>query len=249
MTPLDHKIARLIELKDLPDRYSMEVLNEILEGQPPSKITQEEIREYWLLEKEVEDAVIAATVVISTPQSHQFIRDFQRRHLSDEDAFQFGGELQDKLFWSHTSPEEYSRRLFTVEKLRVVYDVPANLKVLVDEVRRCAAHELYNAVASLSRTIFESAVTDIALRTNKIPPLESGFQYYKNYPHHLRLGLLVPESSPDHKAMDAFYSEACSFVHGAKSASWSDASSMLEKSLRFVEMLYARHRHSLPKEQ
>lgn len=203
-------------------------------------ITKEDLEEYNSLARSVFDSMLEGTVVVTLPQSRAFIKDFEKRKLEDEDSFSFGTNLQDHLFWSRMTPEEFSKNLFQAKKLLISKEVPAALKSLVQEARLCLASGLYTAVASLSRTIFEAAVIDVVVSLRRLPNPEENPNFYKEYPHHLRLSHIFSKGDPSIIKMQNFYREACAYVHGSKLASFSDAKRLLESSFDYVEMVYAR---------
>jgi hypothetical protein len=78
-------------------------------------------------------------------------------------------EIGSELLFSWISPSEYAVALAQVDILITSFQIPPNLKEFFNEARQCYALGQYSAVQSLSRTILEAAVNDIAVRTHKFP--------------------------------------------------------------------------------
>jgi hypothetical protein len=268
MTKLDKKIARLNELR--PHHVKVKTLGVSIDlsdwidgwkAPEQSKYADEnDLKlscEFELLEKEIDSEIQrSSTVVAKTQAAHQYIKERLRAikvelDRIDEEPYGMDPVNDCGVFWNHAWPQDFTKTFTATSRLFLVYDIPSSVKQLVEEARLCAAWGQFNAVASLSRTIFETAVTDIAARAERIPAPVDTYDYYREYPPHKRLTALIGERSPQREQMDRFYAETSAVIHGSRQANLSNAMKLLEASLGFVSSLYGRYKASLdpqPKE-
>ena len=104
------------------------------------------------------------SVIASSPEALRLLKEIDIQEFSDPD------KLGMELLWGSVSPAEYVTSLAMVDALITPFSIPPGLKQFLSEARECYALGQYAAVQSLSRTILEAAVNDVAVRTGKIPP-------------------------------------------------------------------------------
>jgi hypothetical protein len=153
-------------------------------------------------------------------------------------------DLTGKLLYSWFSDREYVLGLFRSGAVVIRCRVPYELKNLVEEARQCFAFQQHNAVISLCRTILESAVTDIGVRTGLIPKSAlTRRDFYKQYPPWERIDAVSRE--PLRTQMHNFYDVASAVIHGRTSAGIVSALEALKSTLTMVETLYSQHGHAI----
>jgi hypothetical protein len=86
--------------------------------------------------------------------------------LSEQEIEALGSEL----LYSWISHYEFVEALYEIGSVVLaVGNVPATLARVVDEARHCYAFQQYGAVCSLSRTMLEIALRDLAVKTGALP--------------------------------------------------------------------------------
>src|SRR5438046_335810 len=96
------------------------------------------------------------TAVTDDPAVQELLASIDRTGLLDLDRAGMD------LLWGSISPEEYATRLAMVDVLIAPFRLPFELEQILREARECYAIGHDVAVQSLSRTILEAAVNDIA---------------------------------------------------------------------------------------
>jgi hypothetical protein len=107
-----------------------------------------------------ERLVLESAVKVSDPRAVAVLKELHPDpdKATDDDLWAFG----DQWFGYRDLPG-YVRRLMEARPLVLPVDIPEDLHVFVHEARDCYASEHYNAVYSLTRTLLETAITDICL--------------------------------------------------------------------------------------
>ncbi|MCC6356191.1 MAG: hypothetical protein IT577_20080 [Verrucomicrobiae bacterium] len=175
-------------------------------------------------------------VVTDDPIVRQLLDQLDLTELENPDR------IGSQLLFSWISPTEYAAGLAQVKSLLVPFTIPYPLHRFVDEARTCYALGQYAAVQSLSRTILEAAVNDIAVRTGKIPPEAVEKDMFKEYPPRTRIRLVTTDAFD---AVYAHYRDLCSVVHGLSTTSTVGTLGAITKTLGFVQHLYEIHKADL----
>src|SRR5687768_13231106 len=100
-------------------------------------------------------------VVTADPEVKALVAEMDLTEMDDPDR------IGSELLFSWISPAEYGAAIAAVSVLIAPFKVPQELQSFLREARQCYALGQYSAVQSLSRTILEAAVNDIAVRTGK----------------------------------------------------------------------------------
>jgi len=152
-------------------------------------------------------------------------------------------EIASNELFSWFGPTEYIERLIEIGALVLGIATPKELESIVDEARRrCYAFQQYIAVYSLCRTILESSMRDICLRTGMIQKIEDTKKFYDEYPPKTLIWLVSNSDSELIKKIKQLYYERLSvIVHGIKlSDSNGVQSAFRETMMMVVQELYQK---------
>lgn len=139
-------------------------------------------------------------------------------------------------------PEDYLAGLAEINLIVPVgSQIPEHLDSFFKEARQCYALGQYSAVQSLCRTILESTVNDIGIRTGEWTQKQLHTQRFRRgYPFSDRAKLAAGKAFGE--KIYEFYKDLCAVVHGTATSANCGASGALTKTLGFVQSLYSRHR-------
>lgn len=143
------------------------------------------------------------------------------------------------LLFSRISPAEYGSALAQVRILVTPFRIPWHLQAFIDEARQCFALGQYCAVQSLSRTILEAAVNDIAVRIGCLPKAVIEKDLFQKYPPKKRIQMVAANQF---KTIYAHYRDLCTVIHGLDTSSSVGPLTALTKTLGFVDYLYDQHK-------
>jgi len=174
-----------------------------------------------------------SVVVTDDPAVKQVLSGIDLTEVEDFD------KVGTQLLFSWISPAEYGARFVEVSVLVVPFQIPPELHSFLDEARQCYALGQFSAVQSLSRTILEAAVNDIAIRTGKIPQEAIEKDMFRKYPPKKRICLVAADSF---EQIYQHYCDLCKVVHGRSTSAPSGALGSLSKTIGFVQHLYERHK-------
>jgi hypothetical protein len=158
------------------------------------------------------------------------------------------GELKDpdktgsELLFSWISPAEYASALAQVRILVTPFRIPLNLQSFIDEARQCYALEQYAAVQSLSRTVLEAAVNDIAVRIGKIPKKAIEDDMFQEYPPKKRIRMVA---GSEFDTIYNHYRDLCTVIHGVSTSASTGPLESLTKTLGLVDYLYQSHKETM----
>jgi hypothetical protein len=172
-------------------------------------------------------------VVTDDPAVKQVLSEIDLTEIEDFD------KVGSELLYSWISPAEYGARFAEVSVLIAPFQIPFDLRCFLDEARQCYALGQFAAVQSLSRTILEAAVNDIAIRTGKMPREALEKDMFRKYPPKKRIRLVAGDRFQqiyDH------YRDLCKVVHGLSTSATSGALGSLTKTIGFVQHLYEQHK-------
>ena len=144
-----------------------------------------------------------------------------------------------KLLYSWISPAEYGARFAEVNILVTPFQIPFDLRCFLDEARQCYALGQFSAVQSLSRTILEAAVNDIAIRIGKLPKEAIEKNMSREFPIRKRFDSVTGNDS---KQIYQHYEDLCIVVHGRSTSAPSGALGSLIKTIGFVQHLYEQNK-------
>jgi hypothetical protein len=192
--------------------------------------------EFRAADKLREELIRQPSVIANSPEAMQLLKDIDIHEFSDPDR------LGMELLWGSISPAEYISALAMVDVLITRFNIPDGLSQFLAEARECFALGQYSAVQSLSRTILEAAVNDIAVRTGKIPADAIEKDMFTEYPPKKRIRL-VSGSSFD--AVYNHYRDLCKVVHGLSTTSTQGPLQALTKTIGFAEALYHQNTHTI----
>lgn len=147
-----------------------------------------------------------------------------------------------EVFFSRFGPKDYFARLVEVNTLVVPVSFPKTLSAFCEEARQCYALGLDIAVHSLSRTILEVAVNDIATRLGRIPA--NSVTNEKNRPIMMRRRVRAI-AGKRHEEVYTHYRRLCAVVHGRSLASGRGALTTLVETHSFVSLLYQHNAYRL----
>jgi hypothetical protein len=146
------------------------------------------------------------------------------------------------LLWGSISPQEYATRLAMVDVLVAPFRLPLELEQTLREARECYAIGHDVAVQSLSRTILEAAVNDIAVRTGRLPPEAVEHDMFREYPPKTRIRLV---SGDQFEKIHQHYRELCKVVHGLSTQAVEGSLGSLTKTIGYVQYLYETNRTAI----
>jgi hypothetical protein len=147
-----------------------------------------------------------------------------------------------QLLWGKISPAEYVANLALVDVLIAPSDIPSNLRQFIGEARECYAIGHNAAVQSLSRTILEAAVNDIAVRTRRIPVEAIERDMFVKYPPRERIRLV---SGNYYEQIYQHYRDLCKVVHGLTTTIVEGPLGSLTKTIGYVQHLYEINKNSV----
>jgi hypothetical protein len=144
-----------------------------------------------------------------------------------------------EILYSWIKPAEYGARFAEVSVLVARFQIPFDLRCLLDEARQCYALGQFSAVQSLSRTILETAVNDIAVRTGKLPQAAVEKDRFEEYPLKERIRLVADGSA---EQIYQHHRDLGKVVHGLSASATNGALGSLTRTMGFVQYLYERHK-------
>jgi hypothetical protein len=174
-----------------------------------------------------------SVVVTDDPAVKQVLSGIDLTEIEDFD------KVGSKLLYSWISPAEYGARFAEVSVLVAPFQIPFDLHRFLDEARQCYALGQFSAVQSLSRTILEAAVNDIAVRTGQMPQAAVEQDMSREYPTSKRIRLVAGDRFDQ---IYQHYRDLCKVVHGLSTSATSGALGSLTKTIGFVQHLYEQHK-------
>lgn len=177
-------------------------------------------------------------VITQDPLVKELLDSIDLTELADPD------KVGMELLWGSISPAEYASNLAMIDILVSPFRLPANLQQFLEEARACYAIGHYAAVQSLSRTILEAAVNDVAVRTGKLPSHVIERDMFRKYPPRDRIELVAGSSS---KQIYDLYRSLCKVVHGLTVTSTEGALGSLTKTIGFVQHIYESNKDTMQK--
>ncbi|MGD1089160.1 MAG: hypothetical protein ABR955_10610 [Verrucomicrobiota bacterium] len=174
-----------------------------------------------------------SVVVTDDPAVKQILSGIDLTEVEDFD------KVGSELLYSWISPAEYGARYTEVNVLIAPFQIPFDLRCFLDEARQCYALGQFSAVQSLSRTILEAAVNDIAVRTGKIPEKAVEKDMFRKYSPKQRIRLVAGNRF---EQIYQHYCDLCKVVHGLSRSSINGALGSLTKTIGFVQHLYEQHK-------
>ena len=178
-------------------------------------------------------------VVTDDPAVRELLASIDRTDLVDLDRAGMD------LLWGSISPEDYAANLAMVDVLVAPFHLPPNLQQFLSEARECYAIGHHVAVQSLSRTILEAAVNDVAVRAGKLPIEVIERDMFRKYPPRDRINLVA---GPHAEQVYQHYRALCKVVHGLSTTSTEGALGSLTKTIGFVQKLYDLNKDLFPLE-
>lgn len=169
------------------------------------------------------------TVVTDDPAVKELLTGFDRTNLVDLDRAGMD------LLWGSISPEDYATNLAMVDVLVAPFHIPSELQQFLREARECYAIGHHAAVQSLSRTILEAAVNDVAVRTGRIPREAIEQDMFAEYPPKKRIRLV---SGGLFEQIHQHYRDLCKVVHGLSTTAVEGPLGSLTKTIAFVQQIY-----------
>ncbi len=172
-------------------------------------------------------------IVTEDPDVKRLVAEMDLTEIDDPD------KVGSELLFSWISPAEYGAAIAEVSVLIAPFRIPPDLETFLGEARQCYALRQYSAVQSLSRTILEAAVSDIAVRTGKIPKEAIEHAMFREYPPYKRIKLVA---GPRFEQVYEHYKDLCKVVHGLATTASLGALGSLTKTIGFVQHLYEQHK-------
>jgi hypothetical protein len=179
-------------------------------------------------------------VVTDDPVVKKLLADIDLTELDDAD------KMGMQLLWGSIGPAEYATNLALVDILVAPFQIPVDLQQFLREARECYAIGHHAAVQSLSRTILEAAVNDIAVRSGKMSKEVIERDMFKKYPPWRRIQLV---SGALFNQINDHYRDLCKVVHGLTTSASSGSLGSLTKTIGFVQLLYERNKAEIHHEQ
>jgi len=189
--------------------------------------------ELHLVEQRRTQLLSRSVVVTDDPAVKQVLAGIDLTEIENFD------KVGSELLYSWISPAEYGARFAEVSVLIAPFQIPFDLRCFLEEARQCYALGQFSAVQSLSRTILEAAVNDIAVRTGQMPSAAVEQDMFAEYPPKKRIRMVAG------KRFDQIYQhyrDLCKVVHGLSLSSTTGALGSLTKTIGFVQHLYEQHK-------
>jgi hypothetical protein len=194
---------------------------------------KEIVSEFRLIEQLRTELLNHSVVVTDDPAVKRVLKGIDLTEIEDLD------KVGTKFLYSWISPAEYGARFVEVRFLIAPFQIPYDLRIFLDEARQCYALGQFSAVQSLSRTILEAAVNDIAVRIRKLPREAVEKNMSRQYPIWERF---VSVAGNDFKRIYRHYEDLCIVVHGRSTSAPSGALGSLIKTIGFVQHLYEQNK-------
>lgn len=149
-------------------------------------------------------------------------------------------QLASDELYSWFDPMSYIERLIQIGTLILDIDIPKELEFIAKEARLCYAFEQYIAVSSLCRTLLESAMRDICIRTGDIKKNED------DKPSKLRN--IISKDDPALKTrIKKLYRRLSKIIHGSIPNDLINVQSTFKETALIVQELYERNRNRIKK--
>jgi hypothetical protein len=129
-----------------------------------------------------------------------------------------------------------------VDVLVAPFRLPLGLEQTLREARECYAIGHDVAVQSLSRTILEAAVNDIAVRTRRLPREAVEHDMFREYPPKTRIRLV---SGDQFEQIHQHYRELCRVVHCLTTQALEGSLGSLTKTIGYVQYLYETNKTAM----
>lgn len=176
------------------------------------------------------------TVITDDPAVRELLAGIDRTHLLD--LSQVGADM----LWGSIGPDEYATRLAAVDVLVAPFEIPSELQQFFHEARECYALGRYVAVQSLSRTILEAAVNDVAVQTGRMSREAVEQDMFREYPPKTRIQLV---SGNQFEPIYRHYRDLCKIVHGLSTRSGDGPLGSLTTTIGYVQYLYDTNKNSI----
>lgn len=131
---------------------------------------------------------------------------------------------------------DYVENMIDIGILIIGTSIPENLDYFLNEAKQCYAFQQHNAVYSLCRTILETAMRDIGLKTGKINRPQNDKDFYREYPPRKLINSV--SFGKLREKIHNFYSEISSLIHGYKKINSCEARESLINTLKIIEELH-----------
>ena len=158
----------------------------------------------------------------------------------DDDADKIGMDL----LWGSIGPADYATNLAMVNVLVAPFQIPWELQQFLREARECYAIGHHAAVQSLSRTILEAAVNDVAVRSGRMPREAVEQDMFREYPPRERIRLV---SGPHFPQIYQHYRDLCKVVHGLSTSAVDGPLGSLTKTIGYVQHIYEINKQQITK--
>ena len=146
------------------------------------------------------------------------------------------------LLWGSIAPAQYATNLAMINVLVAPFQIPWELQQFLREARECYAIGHNAAVQSLSRTILEAAVNDVAVRTGRMPREAVEQDMFKEYPPKKRIGLV---SGTHFDQIYQHYRDLCRVVHGLTTDAVEGPLGSLTKTIGYVQHIYELNKEQI----
>jgi len=179
-------------------------------------------------------------VVTDDPAVKQLLAGFDLSELDNPTEAGMG-----LLSWS-VSPAEYATNLAMVDVLVAPFHMPTGLQQFLSEARDCFAIGHSAAVQSLSRTILEAAVNDVAVRTGLLPREAAEQDMSREFPTWKRIQLV---SDKHFDQVYQHYRNLCKVVHGLSTWAADGSLGSLTKTIGYVQLIYELNKEQIRKDR
>jgi len=149
-------------------------------------------------------------------------------------------QLASDEFYSWFGPTEYIERLIEIGALILEIHIPRELRFIVQETRQCYAFEQHIAVYSLCRTLLESAMRDICLRTGDI-------KKNRNPRAHVLIKCLSKDDTALKKRIEDLYRRLSEIAHGSKLSDSNGVQAAFKETALMVQELYEKNHSRISK--
>ncbi len=177
----------------------------------------------------METIFFADLVIKTSEETTGHIFDFENLDWDELD------QLASDELYSWFGPTGYIERLIEIGALILDVHVPPKLEFLVEETRRCYAFEQHIAVYSLCRTLLESAMRDICLRTG-------GIRENRNPRPCALIKHLSKDDTALRKRIENLYGRLSHIAHGSKFCDSNGVQAAFRETASMVQVLYEKNR-------
>ncbi|QTN31225.1 hypothetical protein HZ994_02395 [Akkermansiaceae bacterium] len=194
-------------------------------------------------------ALQADAVVITDHTLHQLFEKIRNEAIKYE--FGENGEIESIDLFEDLAdkyhPEHYAKCFAITKPLITLNNVPGEVVALVKETREAYCLRLPTACISLSRSLVERVIVDIAIRSGRLSEENRLSEMGMCDRISLLLDKSVSSTSPLRREINAFMRAASNVIHSNTVADMPSALELFREALRLTQALYGQYKNQFKK--